>query len=78
MMEVCPVCNGLTEVLSACPNCQAEMSDQGAVTDYLGPYAPYELVTAAGEQEHYCLHAVVCGNCGFRQTIAVPLLPSPM
>lgn len=76
-MEVCPVCNGLTEVLASCPNCQAEMHDQGAVTDYLGPCAPYELVASKGEPESCCLHALICDNCGFRQNVAVPLLRSP-
>lgn len=77
MMEVCPVCNGLTEVLAVCPNCQEEMTDEGVITDYLGPYAPYELVAATAHQEHYCLHSAICYHCGLRHCVAVPLLPSP-
>lgn len=75
MSKVCPVCNGLTEVLTTCPVCQGKMDDQGAVTDYLGPYAPYDLAAETPCQlDHYCLHTVVCSDCGFRQSVAVPLL----
>lgn len=41
MEEVCPACNGLTDLSTTCPFCGARMSDGGALGNYFGPYSPY-------------------------------------
>lgn len=41
MEEVCPACNGLTNLSATCPFCGESMTDAGSVNDYFGPYSPY-------------------------------------
>lgn len=38
---ICPACNGLTTLQTACPFCGESMLDQGSVSEYYGPYSPY-------------------------------------
>lgn len=68
----CPACNGLSELRQSCPDCGAEMEDMGAVSDYLGPYSPYEdreLLESTGPDTlepdwGECIHLMSCPNCG--------------
>jgi len=41
MEEVCPACNGLTNLSATCPFCGEPMTDAGSVNNYFGPYSPY-------------------------------------
>jgi hypothetical protein len=65
MELVCPLCNGLKDVHAACRGCGGQMVDGGMVTDYEGPYSPYEL-TPQVKQENggRCTHLLYCGTCG--------------
>ena len=67
MELVCPLCNGLQTSGVACRSCGDEMNDTGMVSDYVGPYAPYEL-TAHVRQENdgRCTHLLFCEACGTR------------
>ena len=70
-MSMCPVCNGLTEIPHACPNCAASMQDCGKTVDYFGPYSAYmdqqllEKVDGLSYEEsnRYCLHLYHCSVC---------------
>lgn len=76
--SVCPVCNGLNDVLCTCPNCGIKMQDVGAITDYLGPYTAYEENNSStNDTWQRCWHSAVCPECGYQQSVTVPLLPDP-
>ncbi|HEU4963470.1 MAG TPA: hypothetical protein VFV52_06345 [Bacilli bacterium] len=65
MEQVCPLCNGMEEIHVRCSRCDVQMSDSGMVSDYVGPYSPYEL-TAHVKQENdgRCTHLLNCPQCG--------------
>ncbi|NPV27476.1 MAG: hypothetical protein HPY81_08590 [Firmicutes bacterium] len=85
MSSGCPACNGLSELRQNCPDCGEEMEDMGAVSDYLGPYSPYqdrELLdlTVPDAQEHdwgECVHLLFCPNCGRDHRQRVETIPLP-
>lgn len=64
MERVCPVCNGLRPVRVSCKTCSGWMQDGGRVSEYLGPYSPYEL-SPLGQQESEgrCTHLLICSLC---------------
>jgi Zn finger protein HypA/HybF involved in hydrogenase expression len=65
MEQVCPLCNGLTDAGIPCKNCGAAMVDDGMLSDYAGPYAPYELAAhVKQENEGRCTHLLHCPKCG--------------
>jgi hypothetical protein len=65
MEQVCPLCNGLKEVRAACRECGSPMVDGGMVTDYVGPYSPYELTPQVKmEKDRLCTHLLYCAACG--------------
>jgi ribosomal protein L37E len=64
MEYVCPLCNGMTQLHAACSKCGFSLIDGGAVTDYLGPYAPYDLSPEMEQGDPPCTHLLVCTNCG--------------
>ncbi len=68
---LCPMCNGLENNAGSCPSCGETMLDGGRITDYAGPYAPYEPIAAGEmlglspeEQEAACRHIIYCPACG--------------
>jgi len=65
---VCPLCNGLWKEAVYCANCQKTMKDRGKVSDYYGPYSPYEeldqLSAKLGENPLLCQHLFYCECCG--------------
>ncbi|PWK14382.1 hypothetical protein [Tumebacillus permanentifrigoris] len=65
MELVCPLCNGLKDVRAMCRACGVRLEDGGMITDYVGPYSPYEL-TPQMKQEHggLCTHLLYCSTCG--------------
>lgn len=71
MQQVCPVCNGMAVLLVQCPECGKPLEDQGHVSDFYGPYGPYEedmwprLTGMAGRTASLrCIHFLFCSNCG--------------
>lgn len=64
MEYVCPLCNGMTQLHAACSKCGSPLIDGGSVTDYLGPYAPYDLSPRMKEGDPACTHLLVCADCG--------------
>lgn len=64
---VCPQCNGLLEKRISCPRCRGMMQDRGKVSDYYGPYSPYEevdeLSAKLGENPLFCTHLFYCEHC---------------
>ena len=64
MEQVCPLCNGLREPNVKCPKCRSRMEDAGMITDYVGPYSPYELTPKMKQENHgLCTHVMHCPNC---------------
>jgi hypothetical protein len=67
MDQVCPLCNGLTALDATCGKCGARMIDDGMLTDYVGPYSPYELSPRMRvEEEGRCTHLLHCSSCANR------------
>lgn len=78
MSTICPVCNGLTQFLAACPDCHRWLDDAGRVADYFGDYSPYQDIDIAKRtngyldlSNHLCLHAGWCPDCRTERIIAV-------
>lgn len=82
MQLICPICNGLRDISLSCSECGALMEDQGHVSDYFGPYSPYEedlwpqLTGEAGSYfSHRCLHFFSCPRCRKGATRTVTKIP---
>lgn len=71
MEKFCPLCNGIHNILISCDSCGAEMTDQGTVSDYYGPYSPYDALDV-GEHD-CCIHLFYCKHCHLDHRLAVPL-----
>lgn len=69
---ICPICNGLRQIEKNCPNCHAQLEDQGKVSDFLDPYGHYNDIETVKSADGYpetvedkiCPHLMVCTNCG--------------
>lgn len=68
----CPVCNGMTQLSSFCPQCGNLMEDNGRFLDILGPYSPYRPIDDLKKTDGFidlktprCPHRVSCEQCGF-------------
>ncbi|HAF16929.1 MAG: hypothetical protein ACN4A7_03450 [Thermacetogeniaceae bacterium] len=67
-MTLCPVCNGLTNLVKDCPACGSSMEDCGKMSTFTDPYGPYE-ETAGLESnstvtgDSHCVHFLHCPNC---------------
>lgn len=80
MPGVCPVCNGLTTLTSACAYCQAQMLDYGQQQNFLDPYAPFEEdellhQSQTSVYEGYCHHFAYCSRCDRLASVKVKLIP---
>jgi hypothetical protein len=65
MEQVCPLCNGLQDVSVQCTKCGTTMVDDGMQSDYVGPYAPYELTAHVRQVNNgVCTHLIHCPSCG--------------
>lgn len=64
MGRVCPLCNGISRFQAPCVKCQNPLEDAGLVTDYVGPYSPYDLSPREFHDEDQCVHLLHCPNCG--------------
>jgi len=67
---LCPVCNGIVDLQVPCLSCGGTVTDCGRLSDWTGPYAPYEpadvqAVSSASlmQSEAGCCHAVYCSSC---------------
>lgn len=64
MQRVCPLCNGLSRFNAPCAQCDSSLEDDGLVTDYIGPYSPYDLSPRQIQDAVQCVHLLHCPNCG--------------
>jgi hypothetical protein len=71
MEKFCPLCNGIAFISVTCAYCGHEMTNQGTVIDYYGPYSPYEYLYC--QEDNICTHLFYCPNCHNDKRIAVPL-----
>jgi hypothetical protein len=69
---LCPVCNGLEQLAAQCPACSRNADDCGRLSDFAGPYAPYQPdpdtdsiynETVSLDYEFSCLHVIYCPEC---------------
>ncbi len=79
---ICPVCNGLTPLTTACAYCLAPLLDYGQLESYLDPYAPFEEdellhQSQTSVYEGYCQHLAYCGHCHRQVSVPVELIPAP-
>lgn len=73
----CPVCNGILPLSVKCSTCDGTNEDWGRITDWTGPYAPYESLDATNELYNQlagatnCRHIVFCSTCKLTAQIEV-------
>jgi hypothetical protein len=67
----CSVCNGLENPTGVCPQCNGEMVYGGKVSDYFGPYSPYDALDFHEKPEEKCLHVVYCPICGWDEVAEI-------
>lgn len=78
-MLLCAVCNGIRMLDNlVCPVCSGAVDDYGRVSDWNGPYAPYEPIQieeeyAATQTEDVpvCRHSAYCSHCSHSFVIDV-------
>lgn len=75
-MFECPVCNGMENLLSKCPDCDdgTIMDDLGPVDNYYGPYSPYQEQSedlTSGREDDSCAHLCRCPECSSEHTVSV-------
>jgi hypothetical protein len=70
LSSFCPVCNGLYDLIAACPACGEHAVDAGRFNDYLGPYSPYRAIQDISLSNgfpdvasHSCVHLIHCPKC---------------
>ncbi|MBS4537221.1 hypothetical protein GOQ27_02040 [Clostridium sp. D2Q-11] len=67
MDMVCPLCNGIQEIIDQCNICGSKMIDEGPLVNYLDDYSPYlsnditQLVDGAPHDK--CMHLFKCERC---------------
>ncbi len=63
MEKVCPLCNGLKNIEKyECSHCHVIMEDKGKITNFVGPYSPYE--DDKINEDDICIHLLSCPKCG--------------
>ncbi|MBD3917472.1 hypothetical protein H8B09_01795 [Paenibacillus sp. PR3] len=78
-MLLCAVCNGIRVLDLVCPACSDAAEDYGRVSDWNGPYAPYEPIqieeeyAAATQTEDVlvCRHSAYCSHCSYSFVVDV-------
>lgn len=82
-MSICPICNGMNEIHSACPQCDDQLRDGGRVSDYYGQYSPYRDFDSVALDngvldvaQHQCLHLTYCPSCLHQEIISIQELTS--
>ncbi|KUP07916.1 hypothetical protein Q73_03355 [Bacillus coahuilensis m2-6] len=78
-MELCPLCNGMKEIVVECRVCQGPMKDGGRAYDYFDDYSAYmdidslKLVDGRiGVPTNECLHIFVCNECPHQDVKSIP------
>lgn len=75
MDMVCPLCNGIQEIIDHCENCGGKMIDQGPIVNYLDDYSPYlsnditQMVDGAPHDK--CMHLYKCENCDHDKRVEI-------
>ncbi|MFD0590758.1 hypothetical protein ACFQZE_22465 [Paenibacillus sp. GCM10027627] len=67
----CPICNGIVSYENNCSSCGNVAMDCGRLSDWTGPYAPYEPIAPerlvqpflSSGIEDSCCHVVYCSVC---------------
>ena len=78
MTLICEVCNGMESLSCNCPTCLQPADDQGKLSDYYGPYAPYRDIDDVTDSllddasQHQCVHLAFCPECAVSFPIPVP------
>ncbi|HHV39037.1 MAG TPA: hypothetical protein GXX70_06055 [Tepidimicrobium sp.] len=75
MKSICPLCNGLYEIKYNCFSCNAKMTDEGPIVNFMDDYSPYLLdeITSKvdGAERDECIHIFRCPNCGTRERFSI-------
>jgi hypothetical protein len=77
-MELCPLCNAISDIDVSCPKCGAAMNDGGIPVGYYEPYSPYLpyniLSQNDGVSKDECIHLFYCPSCGYDHRYVVNLI----
>ncbi|MNH31840.1 hypothetical protein D3C79_922400 [compost metagenome] len=78
---LCPVCNGMQDIERACPKCGGHADDCGRLSDYDGPYAPYDQIEhepyfsgSVLQKQTCCKHVIYCSSCHYAVEAVVTAL----
>jgi hypothetical protein len=76
-MNICPICNGLTNFEKYCNHCGSKMEILNRIEDYDDSYAPYENYNITdlndGDPPNICSHVARCKNCNNKEVIRIDL-----
>ena len=80
MEYICPLCNGLYSIAVPCKQCGVLMENMGQVSDFYGPYSPYEeqgaLQAKLGEDPNVCTHLFYCIHCDIDTRVQIDKIKS--
>ncbi len=72
---ICPLCNGLIEYHVVCEECGSDMTDAGALVNYLDNYSPYlsNDITQQVDGASYdkCVHLFQCDVCNKDKRVTI-------
>ncbi|WP_353894079.1 hypothetical protein PRVXH_000854 [Proteinivorax hydrogeniformans] len=73
MALICPVCNGIEQVVKPCPTCREAMDEAGSLSQFLDPYSPYLSAHEGdiGDDYNTCTHLFFCENCDTDKRVEV-------
>jgi hypothetical protein len=78
-MNICPVCNGLTDYVKYCSKCGSKMEISSRIEDEDDSYAPYENYNITdlndGDPPDICSHIAECKTCRIKEIIKINLTP---
>lgn len=71
-MNWCKLCNGLSESVFSCPQCEGDMVDIGRIYDFFDAYSAYMDIDIikladgdpASSTRSECVHLFKCQECG--------------
>lgn len=70
-MSYCKLCNGMSEIIYSCPQCNSDLVDVGRIYDYFDDYSAYmdidliKLVDGnpTSSKKNECVHLFKCEDC---------------
>jgi hypothetical protein len=78
-MNICPVCNGFSDIQSDCSKCGQPLHDEGRVMDFYDDYSAYMPIDMMKMEDGFpsdfknkeCPHLLKCSICGQDEIIFI-------